>query len=108
MSALAGLWYLDGRPEAAAECARMLAAQEIYGPHAGAQWAGREVAMGRRLMRMLPEDAFDQQPLIGGDGRFVLVADLRLDNRGELADRLQIPDATAGRLSDAAILLAAI
>src|SRR5258706_4625739 len=108
MTALAGLWRLDGRPDAASDCARMLASQALYGPDTAAQWADENVALGRRLMRLLPEDAFDRQPLVGGGGRYVLVADLRLDNREDLAGALQIPSGKASRLSDAAILLAAV
>jgi asparagine synthase (glutamine-hydrolysing) len=108
MTALAGLWRLDGRPDAAQGCARMLASQELYGPHAGAQWSDGAVALGRRLMRVLPEDSFDRQPLAGGGGRYVLVADVRLDNRDELIGALQIPVPQARSLCDAAILLAAI
>jgi asparagine synthase (glutamine-hydrolysing) len=108
MTALAGLWRFDGRPDAAERCARMLAVQEVYGPHHGAQWSESAVALGRRLMRVLPEDAFDRQPLIGGEGRYVLIADVRLDNREELTEALQIPASQARTLCDAAILLAAI
>jgi asparagine synthase (glutamine-hydrolysing) len=85
----------------------MLRAQEIYGPDASTQWSGGDIALGRRLMRLVPEDAFDRQPLIGGGGRYVLIADLRLDNRDELAEKLEIAGPTAAKLSDAAILLAA-
>src|SRR6516164_6275229 len=108
MTALAGLWRFDGLPDAAEGCARMLVAQEVYGPHHGAQWSDSAVALGRRLMRVLPEDAFDRQPLIGGEGRYVLVADLRLDNRDELTEALRIPEPQARTLCDAAILLAAV
>ena len=108
MTALAGLWRFDGRPDAAEGCARILASQELYGPHAVAQWTAGDVAFGRRLMRVLPEDAFDRQPLIGGDGRYILVADVRLDNRNELTDALQIPSPQVRSFSDAAVLLAAI
>jgi asparagine synthetase B (glutamine-hydrolysing) len=62
----------------------MLASQKMYGLHASAQWSSGNVALGRRLMRVLPEDTFDRQPLIGAGGRYVLVADVRLDNRDEL------------------------
>src|SRR3974377_2460816 len=103
MTALAGLWRFDGQQNAADSCARMLAAQKMYGPHAGAHWSNGDVALGRRLMRVLPEDAFDRQPLIGGKGRYCLVADVRLDNRDELAEILHIPKPQAGTLSDAAI-----
>ncbi len=108
MTALAGLWHFDGRPDAAENCARMLVAQELYGPHHCAQWSDSAVALGRRLMRVLPEDAFDRQPLIGGEGRYLLVADVRLDNRDELSEALRIPAPRARSLCDAAILLAAI
>jgi asparagine synthase (glutamine-hydrolysing) len=108
MTALAGVWHLDGRPDAARECARMLAAQSRYGPDSTGQWSDGGVALGRALMRILPEDTYDNQPLVGGDGRYVLVADVRLDNRDELINLLQIARADAPSRSDAAILLAAV
>src|SRR5215467_8426831 len=107
MTAIAGIWRFDGRPDAAESCGRMLAAQRIYGPHAGRQWADENVALGCRLMRVLTEDAFDRQPLTTADGRFVLVADVRLDNRDELIESLRIPLPTACTMCDAAVLLAA-
>src|SRR4051812_26125964 len=107
MSAIAGLWRLDGRPDAGDGCARMLSAQQIYGPDASAQWADGAIALGRRLTKVLPEDVHDRQPLSGGNGRHVLVADLRLDNREELVSGLGISAEEAGKLCDAAILLAA-
>ena len=106
MTALAGLWRFDRRPDAADGCARMLAAQEIYGPHHGAKWSDGTVALGRRLMRVLPEDVFDQQPLIVA--RYVLVADVRLDNRDELTETLRLPTQKARTICDAAILFAAV
>src|SRR5207249_11522049 len=108
MTAIAGLWRYDGRPDAAEVCALMLKSQELFGPDAVAQWSDRNVAFGRQLMRVLPEDTFDRQPLKGGSGRYILVADIRLDNREELTEALQIPASQARGLCDAAILLAAI
>lgn len=107
MSALAGIWQFDHKPGASEKCSRQLAAQAIYGPHDKAKWDGGDVALGRCLFRILPEDVHDRQPLIGADGRFSLIADLRLDNREELTRELQIPDERARRLCDAAVLLAA-
>jgi asparagine synthase (glutamine-hydrolysing) len=107
MTALAGLWRLDGNPDAAEVCDRMLAAQRIYGSDDGAQWSEGSVALGRRLARLLPEDAYDRQPLRSADGHAVLVADVRLDNRDELCAALGLPTDRARRLSDADILLAA-
>jgi asparagine synthase (glutamine-hydrolysing) len=108
MSAIAGLWRFDGKPDPAADCARMLAAQDIYGPHDGAQWCAGPLAIGRRLFRTVPEDAYDRQPFRSRDGRHALVADVRLDNREELTGQLGLSPADVRQLCDAAILLAGL
>ena len=105
MSAIAGIWRFDDKPEPARDCARMLAAQQIYGPHDERYWSDGPLAMGRRLFRTLPEDAHDRQPLQSRDGRLTLVADVRLDNRDELTAALGLPSGEAQQLCDAAILL---
>ena len=71
------------------------------------QWSEPTVALGRQLMKLLPEDDFDHQPIVGGDGRYVLIADLRLDNREEITEALRIPHPQARSLCDAAVLLSA-
>lgn len=109
MTALAGLWRFDGNPIAAEGCVRMLVAQKIYGVHGGSEWSDHNgVALGSRLMRTLPEDKFDRQPLIGAGGRYVLVGDIRLDNRDELIKALQLEALERDGLSDSAVLLAGI
>ena len=106
MSAIGGVWRMDGAPSAADECARVLNAQAVYGPHASGQWSDDDLALGRRLYRLLPEDRYDTQPLIGASGA-ALVADIRLDNRADLQGELRFSAADAVRLSDADLLLAA-
>jgi asparagine synthase (glutamine-hydrolysing) len=105
VSAIAGVWRFDSKPDSATDCARMLAAQEIYGPHDSSQWSSGPIAMGRRLFRTLPEDVHDCQPLHSRDGRLTLVSDVRLDNRDELIVQLGLPWGDAEQLCDAAILL---
>ena len=108
MSALAGLWRFDGRPDAEADCSRMLASQQIYGPHhtAKAGELGGALAMGRNLFRLSPPDAHDRQPLIGE--RWTLVADVRLDDRGALAAALDVAPPRWAAMSDADLVLAAL
>jgi asparagine synthase (glutamine-hydrolysing) len=107
MTALGGIWDFRGGRDVGHDCARMLAAQSVYGPHGACQWTSETVAIGRRLWRLLPEDCYDTQPLQARGGGFVLVADLRLDNREELAAELRISAAQARTMCDAALLLAA-
>jgi asparagine synthase (glutamine-hydrolysing) len=107
MSAIGGVWTTGSGPDPQESCARVIEAQAMYGPHAGDQWNGGEISLGRRLFRTLPEDAHDRQPLLGGGGRFVIAADLRLDNRDELEAALDIRTDMARTFCDAAVLLAA-
>ena len=83
----------------------MLAAQAPYGPDDERMWSEGPIALGRRLFRLLPEDSYDRQPLLGAAGRFVLVADVRLDNRDDLARDLGLPFERTRAMCDAAILL---
>src|SRR5689334_14583416 len=83
----------------------MLGAQQIYGPDDERQWCNGAVAIGRRLFRTLPEDRHDSQPLHTTDGRLSLVADVRLDNREELAAELGLSPSMVQQHCDAALLL---
>lgn len=106
MNAIAGVWGTGGRPAASA-LRGMLCALARYGPDGEDNWAKGEVALGRRAMHAVTGGALDPQPLIGGGGRFVLVADARLDNRDELAEALGIDRPLARSLADAAFILRA-
>lgn len=108
MTALAGIWDWRGKGGQRAALARMLGAQAIYGPHGQAEWAGGEVALGRRLYRTLPEDAYDRGPVLSADGTRCLVADVRLDNRDELERDLGLVPETTARMSDATLLMRAL
>src|SRR5271170_8488822 len=87
MSAIAGIWSFDGGIPVVAACQAMLKALSIYGPEDSAQYTGASIAMGRCLLRLLPEDCFDRQPLSAA-GVTALVADVRLDNRQEVGAEL--------------------
>jgi len=63
------------------------------------------VAFGHLLTRVTQEDAFDAQPVSDAANNLLAVADLRLDNREELAEALAIaPQALAGSADSALIL----
>ena len=108
MTAIAGFWRFDGRPDAEEGMARMLRSQAIYGPHGSGCWSDGPVALGRQLYRILPEDIYDKGPVLGADGQLVLVGDVRLDNREELLRALGIGPERGRVMCDAAILLAAV
>ncbi|HEX4694080.1 asparagine synthetase B family protein [Sphingomonas sp.] len=107
MTALAAIWNIDGRPDALADCGRIMAAQRMYGPHGNVDWDDGAIALGCCRYQLLAEDRYDRQPLVGGGGRFVLVADVRLDNRDDLASALAIDPQDSVMLPDSAFLLRA-
>lgn len=107
MTALAGFWSFGGA-ETAARSAQMLKAQSVFGPDHVSQLVAGPIAVGRALYRRLPEDVHDAGPVVGGDGRLTLVADLRLDNRADLTAALDIPPDRARSLSDSQILMRAL
>lgn len=106
MSALAGFWNWSVARQTDQSCRAMLAAQRAYGPDRSDLWTGGEIAIGRALYALLPEDHYDSQPLHGFGGTRVLVADVRLDNRDDLLRRLGLADMQSN-LCDADVLLAA-
>lgn len=112
MTALAAFWQFDGNTEGDAAVTRMLGAQAMFTPHArpGApaqEWGDDRITIGLRLNPLLPEDIHDRQPLEGAGGRFVMMADLRLDNREDLAQELGIEADRLKTMADSDLAMAA-
>ncbi|MGZ8311840.1 MAG: asparagine synthetase B family protein, partial [Allosphingosinicella sp.] len=108
MTALAGFFAYDGAGDIARRCERMLQAQQVHAPPPDRIWHDDHIALGRRLYKLLPEDEFDQGPVLSADGRRVLVADVRIDNREDLCRDLGLTQVEAERLADSAILAKAL
>ncbi|AEH38932.1 asparagine synthase (glutamine-hydrolyzing) [Halopiger xanaduensis] len=74
------------------------------GPDGSGLWCDGNVALGHQHLQSTPESKFDDQP--ARDDGLVVVADARLDNRGELRQKLGLRE--AGRpVPDSQLLLAA-
>lgn len=110
MSAICAIFRVDGAPVPGSQITALLENLNEYGPEAGS-WApetvAAPVALGCRPWRVTAEDAWYHPPIHSADGRLVLVADARIDNRDELAASLGISPADARELPDAAFILAA-
>ncbi|HEX8062704.1 MAG TPA: asparagine synthase-related protein [Allosphingosinicella sp.] len=107
MTAIAGFWSFEGRFDPRARCRSMIDAQSRYGTRRSAGSLDA-LAVAINLHPSLPEDARDSQPLIGGERRFALVADVRLDNRADVAAQLGLDPPEASLLADSALLLVAL
>jgi asparagine synthase (glutamine-hydrolysing) len=108
VNAIAGFWSLDGRPDSAMRCERMLKAQQAYAPGAPT-WSGDgEISIGQRLYALGPAARRPEAIAAGGDGSTFLAADARLDNREELGESLGMDAADLRLLSDPALMLRAL
>jgi asparagine synthase (glutamine-hydrolysing) len=83
----------------------MAKALEIYGRDYTDRWSDTAVALGINQHCSLPEDRFDEQPYVTDHS--TLVADVRLDNRQELGDQLQLSRSQLASMADGALLHAA-
>ena len=107
MSAIAGLYHLDGRPVDRHDLDSMARLLAHRGPDGGGLWIAGPVGLAHRMLWTTPESLQEHLPAGSDDGTLVITADARLDNRDELIDRLGLADQSAAALTDSALIRAA-
>ena len=109
MSAICGVVGLDGRPWSTGDLDGVRRAIAPHGPEAAGAWEGTAgrcgVALAAALRVATPEDRHDNQPAQSESGSLVLVGDLRIDNRSELASMLGVQNTSS--IPDSSFVLAA-
>ncbi len=105
MSGICGIFQFDGAPVAERDLDRQMTRLAHLGPDRAKAWSDGPIGLGHLMMRITREDRFDAQPL--HDAGLSLVADVRLDNREELAAALSIGAQALAGMPDSALLLAA-
>lgn len=108
MSAIAGVLRFDEKPVSESDGAinGMLDAMAEYGPEFRNRSMAPPMAMGYLHRTVTPEGKFEKQPL-ALHGKYLLVADARIDNPRELAGRLDIPVNEIHHLPDSFFILKA-
>jgi len=107
LSAIAGIYYRDGRPVMHSNLEQMLANLAHRGPDGAGLWSEANVGLGHRMLWTTPESLHERLPLYTQAGDLAITADARLDNRDELLTSLRLTDRPAGEISDSALILAA-
>lgn len=100
MSMLFGVVHMDGRrvePDALAWSDARLAR---CGPDGGSAWSEGSAALGHRLLCVTPESRLERMPLSARDGKVMLVATARLDNRDELCALFEIGVSDRPKIAD--------
>lgn len=98
MSAIGGVFHLDGRPCEPAPLDALAALLRHRGPEGVATWRDGPAGLVHAHFVTTPESAAERQPVVDAVARVAITFDGRLDNRNDLlallgADRVAIGDA---------------
>ena len=104
MSAIVGLHYLNGREVPGGTVQGMVEAVRHCGPDGSGVWEDGGVGLGHRMLHTTPESLNEELPF--AEGRLVITADARIDNREELIGQLR-PLLRPEGVTDSEIILAA-
>jgi asparagine synthase (glutamine-hydrolysing) len=105
MSGIFGVYQFGGGAVGQDDLDRQSARLKHLGRDRIRSWRAGPIGLGQLMMRTTREDIYDSQPL--HKQRCSLVADLRLDNREALAEKLAIAGGALAEMADSAVLLAA-
>lgn len=106
MSAIFGVYYLDGQPIDFIHLERMAEVLTHRGLDNADIWIEESVGMGHRMLWTTPESLLEKLPLVNRTGNLVITADARLDNRDELISALQLKE-PAAKITDSQLILSA-
>lgn len=105
MSAVAGIYNLDGRPVESTVLEQMVASLAHRGPDGAGVWRSGSVGLGHRMLWTTPESLGERLPLVNRGGDLAITADARIDNRDELIHLLGLSGRSAGEISDSELIL---
>ena len=107
MSAIVGIYHLDGRPVERADLKKMTGTLAHRGPDGEAIWNKGPVGLGHLMLWTTPESLKEKLPLMNRRGDLVMTADARIDNRDELIAALNLTDRRPEEITDSELILAA-
>ena len=106
MSAIAGLYLLDGREVGADPLPRMIGTMPHRSSDGTAVWRSGPVGLAHGAFHTTPESLHEALPLTNEGGTLTITADARIDNREELVGSLSV-STRAEPITDSELILAA-
>lgn len=107
MSAIFGLYRLDGQFVQPGELEAMGERLAYRGPDGTGLWREGPIGLGQCMLWTTPESLREQLPLVAADGERILTSDARLDNRDELIRALGMNGCSSARIADSELILRA-
>jgi asparagine synthase (glutamine-hydrolysing) len=105
VSGILGLYNLDGAPVDPGQLSDMASFLQRRGPERTGLWHADRVGLGHTLLATTHEAAYEQLPFVHEASGCAITADVRLDNRSELLERLGLTERRA-TIGDAELVLA--
>ena len=107
MSGIFGIYSQHGQPIDPDALKAMQRCLRYRGPDGAGLWSEGAIGLGHCLRHTTPESLAESQPLQSDDGQLCLTADVRLDNREELAAALRDQGFAPRDGTDVALILRA-
>ncbi|WP_404787083.1 lasso peptide isopeptide bond-forming cyclase [Altericista sp. CCNU0014] len=107
MSGILGILNRDGRPVEGKQLEAMSEAIAHRGPDGRRTWQSGAVGLGHRMLRTTPQSLLEELPSFDSAGQIAVTADLRLDNRAILIERLDLGHLPPQKVTDSQLVVAA-
>jgi asparagine synthase (glutamine-hydrolysing) len=107
MSAIVGIYNLEGLAVERAVIEQMVTTLAHRGPDGAGVWNEGCVGLGHRMLWTTPESLHETLPLLDKAREVAITADARIDNRDELLEALNIRSELQGEVTDSQLILAA-
>ena len=104
---MCGFIQFDDRPGEQADLEMMVELSPYGGLDGTSFLLNQNAGFAHLAFHVTPESVHEKQPLTRADGRYVLCADVRLDNRDELFSKLELRKDTNRVVTDPKLILAA-
>jgi len=105
MSGIFGIFNRNGKSVEKKSIDTMLDAMSYWNPDDSGTWTDGPVALGHTMLWNTPESKLEHLP--NRQNSHVITMDARLDNREELAEKLQMSDRPIDQVTDSDFILAA-
>ncbi|GAC1495820.1 MAG: lasso peptide isopeptide bond-forming cyclase [Chamaesiphon sp.] len=107
MSAITGIYYLNGQSVDPKNLGQMVDILAHRGPDGSNIWNEGPIGLGHRMLWTTPESLLEKLPLVNQSGELVITADARIDNRDELIAALNLVNQPVEKITDSQLILAA-
>jgi len=104
MSAITGIYHLDGQHFDSSILNKMAKTLAHRSPDGSDIWQAGSIGLGHGMLWTTAESLHEHLPLTSDDGMFTITADARIDNRDELISDLNL-DQQSGTLPDSTLIL---